>query len=586
MMKKFIIFISILAFSLLPVDIFAQSETGGIENVFSYGAGLRALGMGGAFTAIENDATLAYWNPGAMPFNQYKEVSLFGTRSIANSYYFSGFYTHPTVSFGALGLGGIGLYTGGIESYDENASPITGAKTDYLHYQILLSYGYNFEWGMGVGATAKIEQLRITDYKGSGASFDVGIYYNPSKVPWLSAGAVVQDVYGTGIKIADEFEKNTRVYKVGTAANFYLGKKKKTRLTFAVDNRLYTDNYNPGSHELLYDISFGTELSFNEEYMFRTGYRNLSFDSAFQNLPAGISAGMSIRRWGLGIDYAVTFEDSDWQGPVELLMRLGLSYRFGKSIDEKKALEAERVRKKIDEGIKETTQTYENQLDQLTQKYTAEKEQVILDMDEKYKQRVAALDDTIEEARQDIIADLTAQFEAEKQKSLDKLSETYAQERASLELQLIKDRSDYQTKIGEMEKQFEEEKITIKEKLSADEAFKSEYYAKGLQFFSDGQYKDALASFETVSRYDANYLKVQEYIQRSKAEMRDVSTYNAEILNIYYNGIDLFIQKKYEEAIAEWKKILKIDPYNKLAMRNIKEAEGRLRKLKELGISE
>jgi len=57
-------------------------------------------------------------------------------------------------------------------------------------------------------------------------------------------------------------------------------------------------------------------------------------------------------------------------------------------------------------------------------------------------------------------------------------------------------------------------------------------------------------------------------------------------MELYYSGVDLFTQKKYQEAITEWEKILLIDPYNKLALRNIKDAEARLRKLKELGVSE
>jgi cytochrome c-type biogenesis protein CcmH/NrfG len=68
--------------------------------------------------------------------------------------------------------------------------------------------------------------------------------------------------------------------------------------------------------------------------------------------------------------------------------------------------------------------------------------------------------------------------------------------------------------------------------------------------------------------------------------MKDVSSYSPEILNMYYTGVDLFVQKKYEEAIREWEKILEIDPYNKLAIRNIKEAEDRLKRLKELGAGE
>jgi lipopolysaccharide biosynthesis regulator YciM len=79
---------------------------------------------------------------------------------------------------------------------------------------------------------------------------------------------------------------------------------------------------------------------------------------------------------------------------------------------------------------------------------------------------------------------------------------------------------------------------------------------------------------------------VQEYIQRSRAEMQEVTTYSDEILDLYYQGLEFFVNKQYNEAIEIWNDILEIDQYNKLAMRNIKEAERRLRKLEELGISE
>jgi len=586
MMRKLLIVCALAVSLFLPVFAAAQTEVGGVENVFSYGAGLRALGMGGAFTAMENDATLAYWNPGAMAFNQYKEISLFGTRLIADSYYFSAFYSNPTTRFGTLSLGGIGAYTNGIESYDEFASPITDASTDYLHYQMLLSYGYNFKWGLGLGATAKIEQLRITDYKGTGASFDIGAYYKPPKMSWLSLGAVVQDVYGTGIKIADEFEQNTRIYKLGTATNFKMGEKKTTRLSFAVDGRAFTDNYNPGSHTLLYDLSIGTELSFNDEFMLRAGYKNFSVDTAFQNLPLGLTAGMTVRRWGFGIDYAVGFEDPDWQGTAELFMRLGLTYRFGKSMDEKKKIEAQKIRDEINQGIKTATEKYEQDLSKLSQQYDQEKKELTAKMDKQYQEQVSKIQAANDEERQKIIDDLTARQKAEQDAALRDLTNRFDRDRAGLEADLIQQRNTYQTQIGLLEQQFEQEKSSMKEKLTADEAIKSEHYALGLQLFSDGRYKEALDAFETVAKIDQNYLKVQEYIARTKAQMRDVTSFNQEILDLYYKGIDLFVQKKYEEAIAEWKKILAIDPYNKLAMRNIKEAEDRLSKLKELGINE
>jgi tetratricopeptide (TPR) repeat protein len=558
---------------------FAHAETGGVENVFSFGAGLRAIGMGGAFTAMNNDATLAYWNPGAMAFNQYKEISIFGTRTIADTYYFSGFYTNPTLNFGTLSIGGLGIFTDGIESYDENAAPITTADTNYIHYQILISYGYNFKFGLGVGATAKIEQMKITDYKGTGASFDLGAYYNPPVIPWLSVGIVTQDVYGTGVKLQDEYERNTRIYKAGLSTSFHFGETDNIRLSLALDGRFYTDNYNPDPGPLMFDLSFGTELSISEIMMIRAGYNEISPQNF--TFPVGLSAGLGVRMWGVGIDYAVSFEDSEWQGPAELLMRLGISYRFGLSIDELRAKRAEELRNQIDEGIRDATQDYEKQISELSEEFEQEKEQAIGELEDKYIDEIASLDTSLEETKQQIAA-LTSQFEAEKEATIEAISEQYEQEKALIEQQLSDEQQTYEEKIKELQEQFEEEKSQI----SADESFKSDTYSRGVQLYADGAYEEAITEFETVARYDPDYLNVQEYINKAKAQTKDVSTFSPDIMNLYYAGVDLFVQKKYQDAIEEWEKILEIDPYNKLALRNIKEAESRLRKLKALGVTD
>jgi tetratricopeptide (TPR) repeat protein len=575
---KFILII-ILTVS-IPIGAAAQSESGGVENIFSYGAGLRALGMGGAFTAMTGDPTLAYWNPGAMAFNQYMEVSVFGTRLIADSYYFAGFYTHPTTKFGTVGLGGMGIYTGGIESYDENASPITDAGSTYLHYQLMLSYGYNFRWGLGVGGAVKVESLKITDFKGNGASFDIGVYYSPPKLPWLSFGAVVQDVYGTGIKLDEEFEKNTRVYKAGAATNFFLGETETTRLTIALDGRAYKDNYNPNPGGFLFDLSVGAEASFAETFMIRGGMRNLG--SGGLSFPQGASIGASVRVWGIGVDYAVSFEDSDWQGAVELLMRLGLSYRFGKSVDERKAIEAERIREQIEEARRQEEDKYRTELDQLSQNFDQQNEtlmQDILQYQEELLTRETAIEDTGRE-----LSDLRTRID-ESLQDLDEQRSNYELQRAALELQLLQQQTTYQEQLGNLESRFEQER-DLRQRQTADEARKSELYAAGLQLFSEGEFESALESFESLTQIDPNYLNVQEYIQKSRAEMTEVTTYSQDILNFYYEGMELFLEKRYTDAISKWEEILEIDPYNKLARRNIDEARKRLRKLEELGIGE
>lgn len=583
MMWKLVFIGIIIIFLTFPVLGFSLTgETGGVENIFSYGAGLRALGMGGAFTAIAGDSSLVYWNPGAMSFNQYKEISLFGLRTIADSYYVSGFYTNPTVSLGALGIGGLGIYTSGIESYDSNGAPITTEKNTYLHYQILLSYGYNFKWGLGLGSTVKIEQVNLLDYTGTGASFDIGLYFNPKKPEWLSLGAVVQDVYGTGIKLGSEYEKNTRIYKIGIGANFKLGTNKKTSLIFDLDGRMFIDNYNPSNAKLYYDLSLGSEVNFSDRFMIRAGYREFEPQNIFKSLPQGLTFGIGIRQWGFGIDYAVSFEDPAWQGTVELLMRLGLSYRFGLSIDEKKRLEKQKIKQEIQNGIRKATEKYQKQLEELSTKYELEKQRVIQELEQEYQEKISKIDQTIEKTRQEIIADLTAQFEAEKNRALEELKNNYEAQRAALENQLRRERSTYEQQIATLQRRYEEEKRVLEQKIVADETFKSEKYAKALELYAAGNYEDALAELDAIARFDPNYLDVQEYINKAKAATKDVRSYPPEIMNIFYRGIDLFVQKKYEEAIAEWQKILEIDPYNQLALRNIKEAEQRLRKLREL----
>jgi len=559
------------AILLIPLSAWAQSEYGGVDNVFSYGTGLRALGMGGAFIAMTGDPYLGYWNPGASAYNQYREIAAFGTRLIADSYYFSGFYTNPTLRLGTVSLGGIGVYTDGIESYDENASPITSASTSYLQYQLLLSYGYGFRFGLGIGATAKIEQLRITDYKGTGASFDVGVYYGPPKLPWLALGLVIQDVYGTGIKLLDEYERNTRIFKFGAATNFVLGAKQTTSLSFALDARFFNDNYNPQSGGLLYDFSFGTEVAFSDFLMVRAGVREFSPGAA--NFPAGLSFGIGIRRWGVGVDYAVSFEDSDAQEPIDLLMRLGLSYRFGKSIDERRKIEAEQIEQQIAEGIREATAQFDEERAALERQAEAEKQRIEDQFEQRRQELLAQIevsDLTIQEKEQAL-----QQLDLERQTALAAATSDFAAQRTALEVQL-------EQQLRDLQARYEGERRT----LSELEARKSRRYAEGLQAFSEGRFKDAELAFREVQQLDPAYLNVNEYLQRSIAEQREVTSYPQDIMDLYYEGLNHFVNKEYQQAIDVWERILEKDPYNKLALRNIQEAERRLQKIKELGISE
>ena len=54
---------------------YAVDKTGTTAAKFLHmNVGSRAVGMGGAFTSIANDATAMYWNPAGLGFHKVKEV--------------------------------------------------------------------------------------------------------------------------------------------------------------------------------------------------------------------------------------------------------------------------------------------------------------------------------------------------------------------------------------------------------------------------------------------------------------------------------------------------------------------------------
>ena len=84
----------------------------------TYGAGARALGMGGAYVAVADDATAAYWNPAGMP-----EVER-AAFSAMHSYTFNGLAAYDSI-YGAYNLGKYGAVGGGLLMFTVDDMPIT-----------------------------------------------------------------------------------------------------------------------------------------------------------------------------------------------------------------------------------------------------------------------------------------------------------------------------------------------------------------------------------------------------------------------------------------------------------------------------
>ncbi len=116
-----------------------------------------------------------------------------------------------------------------------------------------------------------------------------------------------------------------------------------------------------------------------------------------------------------------------------------------------------------------------------------------------------------------------------------------------------------------------------------NELFKAMHYTKALENYYDGNLKMSLLEFETVYQADQNYMNTLYYISLLKSMLGQgkEKLYSDEIIRIYRAGVDLYVKEDYEGARQEWEKILKIDPYNRLAIENLKEVNSILRNLEE-----
>jgi long-chain fatty acid transport protein len=145
------------------------------------GSGARALGMGGAFIAVADDATAASWNPGGLIQLETPEVSLVGAtfyRSEDNT-----FGTNPEAC-GRENVSGMDI------NYFSLAYPFKLFNHNMivsLNYQHL--YDFTREWDFPLSQSIPVLSLsRVIDYQQTGGLYALGLAYGVQISPTLSFG--------------------------------------------------------------------------------------------------------------------------------------------------------------------------------------------------------------------------------------------------------------------------------------------------------------------------------------------------------------------------------------------------------------
>ena len=137
------------------------------------GSGARALGLGGAFTAVANDATATIWNPAGLPAVNDLTVTLASApMSLDRKHSFIGLI--KKVGKGGLGLSVINAGVDDITSYDNN-----GVRTGSFNQNsnaFALSYGHHLGV-VAIGASGRMYMDSFGDHSSTSgfAGADVGL---------------------------------------------------------------------------------------------------------------------------------------------------------------------------------------------------------------------------------------------------------------------------------------------------------------------------------------------------------------------------------------------------------------------------
>ena len=284
------------------------------------GAGARSIGMGGAFTAIADDATATVWNPAGL--GSAADLSLnFSTQQLDldRSHNFIAL-TKTLGSAGSIGLAVTNAGVSGIQQYD--ATERYGGTFNYSANAYSLSYGIGFG-NFGIGLTGRM----LTDNFGAEGvenqsgfgGVDIGLMghalhidVGEEKVPTFHYGLAAKYL---GAALGDDTVP--MVVSVGAAYNLYMG----NVVTFAADIEQEFVNLDESAVSLRLGAEY-TILTYKSTAFAIRGGARASRDT--QNLFGGFGVNIG----GLQIDYAIQDGMASEINGVGSTHFASLSYRF------------------------------------------------------------------------------------------------------------------------------------------------------------------------------------------------------------------------------------------------------------------
>ncbi|MDD3642228.1 MAG: PorV/PorQ family protein [Candidatus Krumholzibacteria bacterium] len=607
-----------------PAPCLAQDGGGGTRSVFTLGAGSRAIAMGGAFTAIGDDASVLYYNPAALKRNpaptlMASHIQLFSGFTDATYDYFG--LAWPTLGAGSFGAGLLTTGTGGIRGFDE-FSRETG-EFSYRESQGILSYAFDVPWRwvglVSVGASLKVVNQTVGEFADTGTGVDLGLLYRQDWLPGLVLGMNLQDIVGARTKLVSVSDKVYRTMMFGLGYTRRVGAESAMTIAVQMDMPELADT----------DYRFGAEFTFKRMVSIRLGY-----DS--EQITAGLGIGW--RGYTADYGYFSREEAGSWH-PLTLSEPLGtpIEERARRREDQRRIEEERRLAEFLASRVAQHIGAAEQYRDEGELESAIDEVKIALEY-EPGSERARALKDEIgtailaeqqertRDAERNLLISqhfglgleyynnnefILARAEWRNVLELDPRNEQASDYLERTESRLAEEVARHETAAAEHERNGQSTRAlsewTIVRSIEPEneraaaaierigsrlESLDRDYrtaerrletirlFQQAVGEFNAGRYGEAAGLLRQVLQREPDHAEARDLLGRAERRMKPLTAEeNEAIRRLHIEALKFSSQKDYQAAIDAWRKILDIDPDNDSASKNIEDAQQRLRRL-------
>ncbi len=288
------------AFCAAPLTGLAAGEAGTSGFLFlRLGNGARAGGMGEAFTAVADDATSIYYNPGGMASIEGVELNVTHSEWVQDIR-FEQITVLNEMFGGTAGLSFTGLYYGEMDRYGDYPSLVPDGT--FAPYDLSVAAGYAMDVlpNLSAGVSAKVIYEKIDFESATGWAVDAGILHK-SAIEGLTLGVSMLNL-GPTAKFVEETFYPPFTLRGGGAYRYEAPWLHGSAI-------LAGDALFPNDGEA--KLHLGLEYNYGSMLSIRTGYKANYYAQGF-------TLGLGVKYRSFAIDYAYL--------PIEF--ELGDSHRF------------------------------------------------------------------------------------------------------------------------------------------------------------------------------------------------------------------------------------------------------------------